>query len=401
MGRVGTLCFIALIACAATVEAATDSLTAVRVIEMARDRAPEVLLARSRVKEASGRLGAAGILHAENPTIEGTAGLDDRFERRTQWELTVPFDPGWARRGRTRIARAELEREEFLRADVTQRAIGAALQAYYRALHARDHLEIARRRFAVAERVKSAAADRHRSGDVARMDLLLAETELARAASDVRMGEHAFSRASTDLRIVLGLSLDSGRHVSGELADRAVLERAGSPDPNTPAVLAAERELAAADAQRGQARTAVLPNVAFRLDYGHESGVAVARPGLALTVPLFNAGQEERVAARARAERAEIELETRRAAAKAEREGTETAYQAARAAAVDLGRDGIPQSREVEAMAEDGYRAGKINLTSLLQVRREVLETQREYVDRLLDAALAAIDRAVANGTWR
>jgi outer membrane protein, heavy metal efflux system len=401
MGRVGILCFIAMIARAATVEAATDSLTAVRVIEVARERAPEVLLAQSRVKEASGRLGAAGVLHTENPTIEGTTGTDDRFERRTQWELTVPFDPGWTRRGRTRIARAELEREQFLRVDVTQRVIGTALQAFYRALHARDLLEIARRRFAVAERVKSATADRHRSGDVARMDLLLAETEEARAASDVRMGEHDFSRASTNLLLVLGLSLEFGPPVSGDLADLAVLEPEESRDPKPPGVLAAERELAAADAQRGQALTTAFPKVSFRLDYGHESGVAVARPGLALTVPLFNTGQEERVAARARTERAKIGLEARRAAAKAELEGTETAYVAARAAAVGLGRNGIPQSQEVDAMAEDSYRAGKINLTALLQVRREVLETQREYVNRLLDAALAAVDRAVANGAWR
>jgi cobalt-zinc-cadmium efflux system outer membrane protein len=388
-------------ACAASVEAATDSLTAARVIELGRSRAPEVLLAHSRVQESRGRLEAADVLSTENPTIEGTSGMDDRFERRTQWELAVPIDPGWTRWGRTRVARAELKREEFQRTDVTQRAIGTALQAFYRVLHARDLLEIARQRLAVAERVRSAADERHRTGDVARMDLLLAETEQARAASDVRMGEHDLARASTNLAIVLGPSLEPGWLVAGDLSDRTVLEGEAVNDTKRPAVLAAESELAAANAQRTLATTAALPRIAFRLDYGHESGAAVARPGLALTVPLFNAGHEDRVAARARIERAKIELETCRAAANVGAEGTEAAYIAARAAAEDLGRDGIPQSREVASMAEDAYRAGKINLTALLQVRREVLETQREYANRLLDAALAGIDRAVANGAWR
>jgi cobalt-zinc-cadmium efflux system outer membrane protein len=400
MGRTVYLCLIGLMALAGSGMAATDSLTAARVIEVARTRAPEVLLARARVEESQGRLEAADVLNTENPTLEGTAGTDDRFERRTEWELTVPFDPGWARMGRTRLARAELEREKFQHSSVTQRAVGVALQAFYRALHARDRLEIAQERLAVAERVRSAADERHRSGDVARMDLLLAETERARAASEVRMGEHDLTRVSTALATVLALP-NADWTVSGELSDLAVLDDQVDLRQERADVLAAERELAASDAQRFAAMTTVLPKVAFRLDYGHESGVAVARPGLVLTLPIFNLGHEERVAARARRERAKIELDARRATARAEIRGALGAYTAARAAAEELSRNGIPQSREVAAMAEDAYRAGKVNLTALLQVRREVLETQREYTDRLLDAALAAVDRAVVRGIWR
>jgi cobalt-zinc-cadmium efflux system outer membrane protein len=397
----GFLCVAALAAWIASANADTDSLTVTRVIELARNRAPAVLLAQSRVEDARGRLEAVDVLSTENPTIEGVAGTDDRFERRTQWELTVPFDPGWTRWSRKRVARAELQREEYYRTDTTQRAMGAALQAFYRALHARDRLDIARLRLVVAERLKTAAGERHRSGDVARMDLLLAQTEQARATSEVRMGEHDLARASMNLAVVLALPPAVGWTLAGDLADRAALERERVRDLARADVLAAERELRAADAERTLARTTALPKVAFRLNYDHESGVAVARPGLALTVPLFNAGYGERVAARERTERAKIELDARRAAAKAEIEGTEVAYAAARSAAEELGRSGIPQGQEVSVMAEEGYRAGKINLTALLQIRREALDTQREYTDRLLDAALAAIDRAVASGAWR
>ena len=52
-------------------------------------------------------------------------------------------------------------------------------------------------------------------------------------------------------------------------------------------------------------------------------------------------------------------------------------------------------------MVRESYRAGKMDLPALLLVRRDLLETRREYLDRLLDAALAGIDLAVARGHFQ
>lgn len=401
MGRAAPVLLMIFVAWATPAEAAPDSLTAARVIELARAGSPEILLGRTRVEEARGQLEAAGALHTENPTIEGLTQTDDRFERRTEWELTVPIDPGWSRLARTRVARAELQRAEHQASYTTQRAVGAALQAFYRVLHARDRLAIAKQRLAVAERVKTAAEERFRSGDAARMDLLLAESELARATSELQTGRLELARGTSGLAVLLGVPLDGEPLLSGDLSDRTLVESPPNQSPYRPDVLAAEREVAAAEGERALAMTAALPKVAFRLDYGHESGVGVARPGVALTVPLFNAGHGERGAARARRERARIELKAREVSAQTEMAGLKAAYEAAQASAEELARNGIPQSREVEEMAQDAYRAGKINLVALLQVQREVLETRREYTDRLLEAAMAAVDLAVATGRWR
>lgn len=401
MGRVGCSVFIALMAWSGSIQAAPDSLTAARVIEIARSRSPDVLLERTRIEEARGRYDAAGALHTENPTLEAVANTDDRFERRTEWELTVPVDPGWTRIARRRVARAELRRAEHQASVTTQRSIGAALQAFYRALHARDLLELAGRRLSVADRVRSAAEERHRSGDAARMDVLLAQSERARAASDLRAREQEQARASTSLALVLALPSGAEHAVAGDLADRSATESPPDRAPYRPDVLAAKGELSASTGERDLARTLALPHIAFRLDYGHESGIATARPGVALTIPIFNAGYGERVSARARRERAQIELQTRQASAQAEIAGFRAAYAAAQASVEELARGGIPQSREVAAMAEDAYRGGKMSLVGLLQVQREILETEREYVDRLLEAALAAVDLGVANGLWR
>ena len=94
-------------------------------------------------------------------------------------------------------------------------------------------------------------------------------------------------------------------------------------------------------------------------------------------------------------------FESRRAAASAEVEGARAGYQAAVGAARQLQVRGIPRALETEAMAQESYRSGKMNLPGVLVVRREALETRREYLDRLLEAALSAIELAVATGAAR
>src|SRR6188474_260313 len=111
----------------------SDSLTAERVVALARASAPRVRVAESRVQEARGKLSGAQALGRENPSIEGVAATEGP-ERRTEWELTVPLQFGLGRSSGIGVARAELSREEQLLADARRGAVGAALAAYYRVL---------------------------------------------------------------------------------------------------------------------------------------------------------------------------------------------------------------------------------------------------------------------------
>jgi cobalt-zinc-cadmium efflux system outer membrane protein len=104
------------------------------------------------------------------------------------------------------------------------------------------------------------------------------------------------------------------------------------------------------------------------------------------------------VEARARHARAEIASAARRAAVRAEVEGARAAYAAAVSAADRLEATALPNAGTIAAMAAEAYRAGKIDLAALLVIRRDALETRREHADRLLDAALAGVDLAVAVG---
>lgn len=383
--------------------AQSDSLDAERVAALARARAPHVRAAESRVLEARGRLSGARALGQENPTIEGVAATEDRFDRRTDWELTVPLGFGPGRSSRIGMARAELEREEHLVAEARRGAVGAALAAYYRVLHASRRLDVARERHVLALNLERVARERHRTGDVPRLEVLLTETEEARARGAMAAAEQSLSRERISLARALGLPSAERLAVAGTLEDRGFLARTLAAD--APArradVLAAEQELRASGASRNLARTTFLPGLAFLLHYEHEDGERLVRPGLGVTVPLFQYGQESRRAARAREDRARAELEAARNGASAETEGLERVYASATTAADDLAARSLPRLDESERMARESYEAGKTDLPTMLFVRRDLLEARGEYLDRLLEAALAGIDLAVARGHFQ
>lgn len=392
------LAMLAAEAVAAQGQATTDSIDAAAVVALARARAPQVRLAESHVLEARGRLSGARALGQDNPTIEAVASTDSRFERRTQWEMSVPVGIGLAWSGRTGVARAELERERQLVADARRGAVGAALAAYYRALHAGRRVELAKERRSVAAELERTAVERHRAGEVPRLEVLVTETEGIRAESKLRAEEQGLARARIALAGALGLPSGERLAIGGDLGDRSLV----APGPPQRAdVLAADQELRAARAAKRLARTEFLPGLAFRLNYGHEAGDVLVQPGLAVTVPLFQQGQESRQVARAREMRATNELERARNTAAAEVEGLAKVYEAATSAAEQLGSRALPRVQESESMVRESYRAGKIDLPALLVVRRDLLDTRRDYLDRLLDAALAGIDLAVARGHFQ
>lgn len=380
-----------------------DSLTAEQVVALARVRAPQVRVAESEVVAARGRLAGARALGRENPTIEGVASKDDRFEQRTQWELSVPIGLGLHWASRAGVAKAELEGQQRLVADARRGAVGAALSAYFRVLHAMRRVDLATERLSLATDLVRTATERHRAGDAPRLEVLLTETEDARAESELLAEENELARARIGLAQSLALPSAQRIPVAGDLADRSIvvapIERGAAGARSD--VLAAESDLRAAKAARRLARTDLLPQLAFRLNYGHEGGEPVVQPGLAVSVPLFQYGQESRGVAQAREMRAQAEVERIRNASSAEIDGLGRAYEASTAAAVRLEERGLPRVQESEEMARESYRAGKIDLPALLVVRRELLETRREYLDRLLEAAIAGIDLAVAQGHFQ
>ena len=375
-----------------------------KVISLARSIAPGPRAARAEIDEARGRLIGARVLATENPVAEAVVGPRRTGSvSTTDYEVTlgVPV-PLWGPRSR-RIAKAEAdvaERQHRGR-DSARLTIGAALGAYYRVLHAEARLELAEKRVELASELRRMAEDRKRAGDVAEVEVNLARGELSRAVSETHSEKAAVDRAKAELASVLGLPSGSELDIEGELDDRSMFDRRNvrRPAAHRPDVLAAAASLRAADAEVAVADAAWWPALSVRFTYAREEEETdIFLVGLAMTLPVFERGQGARRESRARRERAAIELAGTRSQASAEAEAARLSYQASVRAVAELAVTGVPMAAANEEMARESYRAGKMDLATLLVVRREALETRREHADRLLDAALAGVDLAVATG---
>ena len=123
-------------------------MTRERVIALAIQRAPQVLVAQTGISEARGGIATARLLARDNPVIEAIAGPRWGDDRATDVEvaLAVPIQLGGRRAKRTEAALAELRAAQHLTTDAQRRAIGAALSAYYQVLHADALVALATKR---------------------------------------------------------------------------------------------------------------------------------------------------------------------------------------------------------------------------------------------------------------
>lgn len=123
--------------------------------------------------------------------------------------------------------------------------------------------------------------------------------------------------------------------------------------------------------------------------------------GLAVSLPIFNRAQGERIEARARQDRARVEFAALEKTVATQRDAARASFAAAVAAVDILDTRALPLAAENEQLAQESYRAGKLDLPSLLIIRRDALATRATHLDRLRDAALAGVDLAVALQTIR
>lgn len=379
-----------------------EPLTLSRVIELAGENARDVRIAVTRVAEEEGRFTGAQVRSLENPKLE--AALGPRIGPTTTVDVDVgveiPFERGGKRDRRIAEARAGIQREKHAVVDARRQAIAIAVGAWYRVLQAEERLRLAEERKALAEELFRVAQERHQGGDAPLFDVNLAQAEMSRAKSAIASENGFVARTRAALAASLGLPSGGDLRVEGDLKDRSFFDAipAGTSLEKRSDLLVALAEVDASGAGVALAEAQARPDIAFQVGYRHEEGNDIVQGGVSIPLPFFNPGKGPVQEARARSDRARIDAEARKAAVSSEIEGARSAYAAAAESLRLLEKDGLPRQQENEALARESYRAGKINLATLLSVRRDALDTRREYLERLLEAAQAGVDLAAAVG---
>jgi cobalt-zinc-cadmium efflux system outer membrane protein len=240
--------------------------------------------------------------------------------------------------------------------------------------------------------VYSVADRRFRAGDIAVLDVNIARASLARVRAEREAAESAKALALGDLKQLL--RLDEDVFVEGELghppeADLTTVLQTASQRPELRALEAAVQE---AEAEARLGGTYAKPGYGFGVRYSREEGDQIVLGGMTVSLPVFSKGQELSAVGIARASRLRAELDAARTRVRVEVRSALEAYNRRLAAVRVLESEAIPGLDENETLTARSFEVGQLGLPELLLIRREILDTRSQYLDALLEAALARID---------
>lgn len=370
-------------------------MTLAEVLARAREQAPQIVSARLALEETRGRLAGASLRFQSNPQIDAAVGNrngpDTRF---TDLELGLgqSFEPGARRSARMAGANAAIAQTSANAEEVTRMVLRLAASAYYRAVHANERIKLLNATYELASGVYSAADRRFKAGDIAVLDVNIARASLTRVRAEREGAEASKSIALGELRQLLGL--ESAVDVDGSLS------RPGETDLNAALQTAAHRpELRALEAGIQEAEAELRLGLSFSkpeygvgVRYAREEGDQIVLGGMTVTLPMFSKGQEQRAVGSGRAARLRSELDAARSRVQIEVRAAFDAYNRRLAAVRMLETDAIPGLDENEQLTTRSFEVGQLGLPELLLLRREILDTRSQYLDALLEAALARID---------
>jgi outer membrane protein, heavy metal efflux system len=370
-------------------------MTLAEVLARAREQAPQVVSARLALEETRGRLVGASVRLQSNPQIDGAIGNrngpDTRF---TDFELGFgqAFEPSARRSARIDGADAAIAQSTANVDDITRSVLRSAASAYYRAVHANDRIRLLNASYELATGIYSTADRRFKAGDIAVLDVNIAKASLARVRAQREGAEASKSLALGELRQLLRLDVDV--NVDGTLsrpaeADLALALQTATQRPELRALEAGVQE-AEAELRLGQSFSK--PEYGLGVRYSQEEGDQIVLGGMTVTLPMFSKGQEQRAVGSARAARLRADLDAARVRINAEVRAAFDAYNRRLAALRVLEADAIPGLDENEQLTTRSFEVGQLGLPDLLLIRREILDTRFQYLDALLEAALARID---------
>jgi cobalt-zinc-cadmium efflux system outer membrane protein len=382
---------------------AMAQLTFEDALDRARQHAPAIVAARMRIEEARSRVAGASLLLSRNPTAGVEAG-PRRGERSTTdygVEVEQQLDLPGQRSARIDAAQAFVAQEEQRARDVERQVLREVATAFLNAAEARERGDAATSGKRLAGEALGIAERRYVAGDVAQLDVNLARTAVARADAESRSATAAWHEHLSRLQSLLGSA--EPVEIRGSLRDAALLDANHLLTRATerPDVRSLDAEIAEAEAEQRLARMLRWPELGVRASYSHEEGDRILLGGIALTLPLFNRGQEAAAVASARLARLSAERDALKRSIEAEVRGAIASLDALREATAEYERTVLPLVEENERLALESYEVGQIGLADLLLVRREALDARRAYIDQLLAMRLAEVELRARAGVWR
>jgi len=299
------------------------------------------------------------------------------------------------------MANASIAQSTASLEDVTRATLMETATLFLRSLQLSERVRLLERSVELANNVLQIADRRFRAGDVAILDVHIARAAAARIRAE-RQSVLA-DRAITIGELKELLQLQDDITPQGDMPTVATVDPSLIADATSRRseirVLEAAIQEAQAQEQFGRSFGRVEFGVGAR--YQREERNNIVLGGLTLTLPVFSKGQEPIASGLARAARLRAELDATRTRIGIEVRAALSAYQSRIEAVQVLERDALPGLDESVTLATRSFDVGQIGLAELLLIRREIIETRFQYLDALLEAAIARVELDARAGVLR
>jgi len=381
----------------ATATAHADTITLDQALERAVER-PTVAMAAADTEAARDEASGAR-LPAYNPEL-GVAIGPARGGGATLFDFEVSLSQTIERGGkrgarvdaadaRARVAAAEQDLETTLARLETWRAFELALVE-------RDRVGAAAEAEQAAKDVASATEQTQASGKGTQLEVNLTTSEVGRTKHDRLDAESRYEAALATLATAIGAGADERVEPDGDVTTPAELP--WSEDDfvalalrNRPEVSGAKAEVEAANADERAADADAVPDLTLGLSYGfsQDPNTHAVLLSASIALPVRNKNQGARSAARARTRRAKIDDRHIRDEIEREARLAYQTYVRAREAVLGFDQDVTGKLHDNLELARQSFEAGKIDYFAFSQARRDLIASERDYLDAVEEAVEA------------
>lgn len=369
----------------------TTALTVAEARRLALHRNPDLLADLQRVGAARGDLRDAGT-YPFNPDleVEGPGSITDGGPGR--YEVRVGQEIEWAgQRGlRVDAAGAGLTATRSAVRDEARLVLAEVERTWFALAAAERRRTVAGEIRELNDRLLGAVRTQLAEGEVSLLQANLVEIEAARARARVLAAERDVTRAETALTRLVGLGASTAIRTEG--AEAVDWTRPGEPEAlsGNPTALALARRPDVAAARASAVRAASLrslasreavPNLRISALAEGDGGAAGSRfgVGFSLPIPVFDRNQGLRMRRAAEVDEALLRLDAVEVRVRTEVADALRGWRFASRQVEIFEADILVPVRENQRMLETAYREGKLDLSSLLLLRNQLLDAELGY----------------------
>lgn len=391
------------------------------LMQIARQNNRNLAAALQRIAQARAQLRAAGAVLYPTLDLGGSAGRSGAWDQPSSESFRGNLQAGYeadlwgANAAGVSGAEADLAARQYDVVALDLVLQGDVAAAYLQILAFDARLAVARDNLEAARNVLALVELQYDAGAVSGLDLAQQRQQVASIEAQIPGLQGNRRLTENALALLLGLTPDQLPPIRGDF-DALAQPRIGPGLPaallaRRPDVLSAEAALLSANADIGQARAAFYPSLSLTADGGLASAAlsAFLRPesllyslAASLTAPLFDGGQREANLELTQARKEELVESYRQTALVAYREVEDALIgQQTAALQIEALRRSAAEAQQAYDLAALQYREGAIDLLSLLDTQRRLLDAQDSLVQARLSSLTATVDLAKAlGGGW-